>query len=167
MAQKARCEMCEKDFPSADALAMHNSAKHPIQMQPKKSNKKMWLTIAIIALMVILGYFLLSGKLTAGNTVNNPDSINNPSGTGDIQKITLGFNGNYFPNTIKVKQSIPVEITLDNSVRGCFRTFVIRDLGVRKTSSNPSDVITFTPDKKGTFIYACGMHMGTGTIIVE
>ncbi len=161
MAQRARCEICDRDFPSIDALAMHNSAKHKVEEIPKKSNKKMWVTIAIIAIIVILGYFLLSGKSTSGNTINEP------AGNGEIQKITLGFKGNYYPNTIKVKQGVPVEITLDNSVRGCFRTLVIKDLGVKKTSSAPSDIIAFTPDKKGTFIYACGMHMGTGTIIVE
>ena len=167
MAERTRCEICDRDFPSADALAMHNGAKHPIQEQPKKSNKKIWVTIAIIAIIIMLGYFLLSGKSTAGNTINNPNPINNLSTNDEVQKISIGFNGNYFPNIIKVKEGIPVEITLDNSVRGCFRTFVIRDLGVKKTSSNPSDVVSFTPDKKGTFIFACGMHMATGTIIVE
>ena len=166
MAERARCELCGRDFPSNDALAMHSSAKHPMQEKPKTSNKKLFITVAVIAIIIILGYFLISGKSTAGNTINNPPGNDNPADN-EIQKITLGFNGNYFPNTIKVKQGIPVEITLDNSVRGCFRTFVIRDLGVKKTSSSPSDVISFTPNKKGTFIYACGMHMGTGTIVVE
>ncbi len=160
MAQRARCEICDRDFPSADALVMHNSAKHSIQEKPKTINKKMWITIVIIAFIIILGYFFISEKSTAGNAINDPSNNN-------IQKITLGFNGNYFPNTIKVKQDVPVEITLDNSVRGCFRSFNIKALGVSEYSSAPSQTITFTPNQKGSFEFACGMRMGYGTIIVE
>ena len=77
------------------------------------------------------------------------------------------MGSNYNPNTIKVKAGVPVEITLDSSVRGCYRSFSIPKLGVSKRSSNPSDTIKFTPNQKGTFRYQCSMGMGTGTIIVE
>jgi hypothetical protein len=60
-----------------------------------------------------------------------------------------------------------VEITLDNSVKGCLRSFNIKDLGVQKSSKNSDDKITFTPTKKGTFKFACVMGMGYGNIIVE
>lgn len=160
MAERARCVICDRDFPSADALAMHNGAKHPIQEQTKKSSKKIYFIIISILIVITAGYFLMSAKSTG-------DSINNPSGNNEIQKITIGFNGNYFPNTIKVKANQPVEITLDNSVRGCYRSFNIKSLGVSGYSSNPSQTITFIPTQKGSFEFACGMHMGTGTIIVE
>lgn len=164
MAERAKCEICNRDFPSQDALAMHNSAKHPINPEPKKTyNKKTIYAVVIISVLLISGFFLFNNKSINGNIINDNS---NPS-TNEIQKITLGFRGNYYPNTIKVKQNIPVEITLDNSVRGCFRSFNIRSLGVSKSSSSPSDTITFTPDKKGGFEFACGMRMGTGTIIVE
>lgn len=91
-----------------------------------------------------------------------------PVGSGEVQEITLSMkNYNYYPNTITVKAGQPVSITLDNSVGGCYRSFVIRDLGVSKYTKSPSDTIDFTPTKKGTFRFACSMGMGTGTIIVE
>ena len=156
---KIECKECNREFVKSGDLAMHNYAKHNIPKnnsteEPKKSNKNLFWMIGII-ITIILIYFLVSGKGLTGNATS-----------GDVQKITLGFNSNYYPNTITVEAGKPVEITLDNSVRGCFRSFTIRDLGINYRSSNPEDTIKFTPTKKGTFIFACSMHMGTGTINV-
>ena len=167
MAERARCEICNRDFPSQDALAMHNSAKHLNQenIKTNKSGNKVLIYFIIIFFVAIgITYFIASAGANAGNVVNEVGNVNNE----DIQKINLGFkNYNYYPNTITVKQGVPVEITLDSSVRGCYRSFNIKSLGVSKYSSGASDTIKFTPDKKGTFEFACGMRMGTGTIIVE
>lgn len=158
----ARCETCDKDFETEEALAMHNSAKHHTNTSTnvvgKKSSKK-WLSFIVLIILIagVFAYFeFRPGANTTGNVVSD-----------DIQKITLSFRGNYAPNTIEVKEGIPVEITLDSSVGGCYRSFAIPDLGVSKTSTSPSDKITFTPTKAGTFRFRCGMGMGTGTIIVN
>ena len=89
-------------------------------------------------------------------------------GNGEVQNVLLGVkNYNYYPQTITVKSGEPVSLTLDKSVTGCLRSFTIKDLGVNKYSRTPEEVIEFTPNKKGTFRFACSMGMGTGTIIVE
>ena len=161
MAEKTRCEECDRNFPSLDALAMHNTAKHNNSLDNAKeekskiSKKTIFLIIGILA-VIIVGYFFISGNSLTGDATSQ-----------DIQKITLCFKANYYPNTIKVKANQPVEITLDNSVSGCFRSFNIKELGVNYYSKNPTDTIKFTPDKKGQFKFACGMNMGTGIIIVE
>jgi plastocyanin domain-containing protein len=136
--------------------------------------KKTILIISIFAIFIIAfaGIFLLMVSPSKNNIPNNKtnliDELNNQVNLPSIQKITLSFKDyNYYPNTIKVLNGIPVEIALDESIKGCFRTLVIKDFGVRMTSSNINQKIVFTPDKKGTFIFACGMHMGTGTLIVE
>lgn len=171
MAERAKCEICNRDFPNQDALAMHNSAKHNSEDKNPKKKSKIFYIILIIAIL-ITGFVFLSyrNNFIAGNTIT-PIENTQPIKTNQnqqTQKLTLSFkNYNYYPNTITVKQGIPVEITLDNSIKGCYRSFNIRGLGVSKYSSSPSDTITFTPDKKGSFEFACGMHMGTGTIIVE
>lgn len=83
-------------------------------------------------------------------------------------EIVLGMkNFNYYPNTIKIKANIPVEISLDNTVQGCYRDFTIRALGIEKYLRTPQDTLTFTPTKSGTFTFACSMNMGTGKLIVE
>ena len=81
--------------------------------------------------------------------------------------VTFGSGFYTVNDTIKVKANQPVEITLDNTVRGCYRAFTIRALGVSEYSADPSNKVTFTPTQKGTFGFACTMGMGTGTIIVE
>jgi len=155
-----KCEACNREFGSQEALASHNAAKHNIplnntQKEGSKINKKTMFWIISIATVIIIAYFLISGNSLTGNATSD-----------NIQKITLSFKNNYSPNTITVEAGKPVEITLDSSVRGCFRSFNIRELGVSYKSSNPSDTIKFTPNKKGSFEFACGMRMGTGTINV-
>ena len=123
--------------------------------------------IVIIALIIVGGFVYTragSSNPSDGGNINGNVVIDDV----DAQKITLSTkNYNYYPNTINVKEGKPVEITLDKSVTGCLRSFVIKDLGVNDVSSNPNDKITFTPTKKGTFTFACSMGMGYGKIVVE
>lgn len=254
-----KCEICNKEFNSQEALAMHNSAKHSKEEKPKKSRKSLFFVIGgvLLVLAVIIGYFLMKGGSAAqpgqydqfaqyltdrgvimygtewcahcknqkelfGSSfqyINFIDCDKNPqacsaagvssyptwriNGTNylgeqsierliqlsgyqkpssssltgsesnvanapenSVQKVNLGFRNNYYPNTITVQSGRPVEITLDSSVGGCYRSFNIRALGVSYLSSGPSDTIKFTPDKKGSFRFACGMGMGYGTINV-
>jgi plastocyanin domain-containing protein len=127
--------------------------------------KNKWIMVVAIILIIGFGIFLISGsKIT--NSTGNVDSGSN-SDSGNIQKITIGIaNHNYSPQTIKVKVNEPVRIYLDDSVTGCYRAFTIRDLGVSKFIQS-GDYVEFTPNKKGTFQFACSMGMGTGTLIVE
>lgn len=113
-------------------------------------------------LIIIVGIIFIGGYFFLFNNSNTSES--KISG----QEITLSMkNYNYYPNTIEVEAGKQVSITLDSSVRGCYRAFTINDLGVRKTSNSPEDKIVFTPTKKGTFRFACSMGMGYGTIIVK
>jgi len=118
--------------------------------------------VLTIILIIGAGYFLL------GKESLNQNEIPNDFGGGDFQKVVLGVkNLNYYPNTITVQYGKPVRIYLDSSVSGCLRSFTIRDFGVTKYLKTPSDYVEFTPNKKGTFRFACSMGMGTGTLIVE
>lgn len=131
--------------------------------------------ITILVLMgimiLVIGSFVFvsSGKTNGdGNTITGNVVANGNVVNGEMQKITLSTkNYNYYPSEIKVKANQPVELTLDENVYGCLRSFTIRDLGVSKRSKSPEDKIVFTPTKKGTFTFACSMGMGYGKIIVE
>ena len=125
---------------------------------PIKIPKKTILVVIVISVLLIAGvFFFFSGKSVSGNVVNAVE----------VQKITLGMNGNYYPNSLTVKAGVPVEITLDSSIRGCYRNFNIPGLRVSQSSSSPTDTIKFTPKEKGTFNFRCSMGMGTGTIVVD
>ena len=123
-----------------------------------------FLIIAAIIIIAIGGFIFISSGKTNSNSITG-NAINNNN---EIQKITLSIkNYNYYPNTIKVKANQPVEITLDNTVTGCLRSFTIPDFGISKNSKSPDDKIVFTPAKTGSFRFACSMGMGYGTLIVE
>ena len=119
--------------------------------------------LMFVLLLIIAGGIFLFTKEDVKQDITVNAIANN-----DIQKITLGIkNYNYYPNTIKVKAGIPVRISLDESVVGCYRSFTIKDFGIAKNLRTPEDYVEFTPTKKGTYAFACSMNMGRGTIIVE
>src|SRR3989344_3610484 len=115
--------------------------------------------ILIVAIILVGSFiFMRPSSLITGNDI--------VSGNGEMQKVILSEkNLNYYPNTFTVEAGKPVELTLDNSVKGCLRSFIIRDLGVSKYAKALADKIIFTPTKKGSFTFTCSMGMGYGTII--
>ena len=128
-------------------------------------NSILLLTIAIM-ILVIGSFVFANAKDTSitGNVVLENQKVIK----GNLQKIILGMKDfNYYPNTIKVKANRPVEITIDETVKGCLRSFAIRDLGVNKYARTAADKIIFTPTRTGTFSFSCSMGMGYGKLIVE
>ena len=127
--------------------------------------KNTTLLVAVVIIAALIGGFMFigTGKVApvTGQVISNPSN-------GEVQEVTLGMkNLNYYPRTIEVKAGVPVELTLDSSVQGCFRSFAVPDLGVFGVARTPSDTIKFTPNKKGTFAFRCSMGMGDGTLIVK
>jgi len=118
--------------------------------------------IGIIFIVAVAGFFALSSNDNgSGNVTDTPPQ-------GEANEVVIGMkNYNYYPNAINVKYGETVRISLDNSVGGCFRDFVIKDFGIREYLATPSDYVEFVADKKGTFTFACSMGMGVGKIVVE
>ncbi len=120
--------------------------------------------IAIFAVIVVAGFFLVSGKDTpalSGNAVALPSD-------GTTQEVVLSYKDyNYYPESVEVEAGKPVSIRLDDSVFGCFRDFTIRSLGINKYLATANDALTFTPDTPGTYVFACSMGMGQGKLIVK
>ncbi len=115
--------------------------------------------VALIGILVIGGALFL---FTDSNA-SRPQPV---TGRGTAQKITLSEkNSNYFPQVLNVKAGQPIELTLDASVTGCYRSFAIRELGVAQYARTPKDTITFTVPKSGAYRFSCSMGMGTGTLI--
>ena len=170
MAEKTRCEECNRNFPNVNALVMHNAAKHPVNENGGKksmNNKTKLFFIILIGALLLMGFFAFEKTPITANSIQEPSDISSNSDS-EAQKITLGMkNYNYYPNTITVREGENVEIILDSSIRGCYRSFSIPKLGVSKYSSSPAETIKFASNQKGTFKFQCSMGMGTGTIIVE
>ena len=154
---KMRCEACNREFNTAEALKMHNSSKH---YSENKSPAKIILFSSIAAILIAsILFFALKPH-------NTNESITEKKSS-DIQQVDVGFTDNYNPNTIEVKSGQPVEITLDGSVTGCYRAFSIPQLNIYKISDSPTDTVRFTPTKPGIYRFQCGMDMASGTLIVE
>jgi plastocyanin domain-containing protein len=115
------------------------------------------LVVAVIAVAAFIIVFAQSPTIN-GNVVS----------TGEAQKVVIGARGGqFYPQTLTVKAGQPVELSLDSSVQGCLRDFTIRDFGIRKYLATPEDVLTFTPQEKGEYSFACSMGMAFGKLIVE
>ena len=126
--------------------------------------KNTTILFVIVGMILIVGGFVfVKGKSTVTGNVIAGESLG-----GDVQKVVLSMKDyNYYPQEVKVKANQPVELTMDDSVRGCLRSFAIRDLGVSGYSKSPNEKITFTPTQKGSFRFSCAMGMGFGTLVVE
>ena len=121
------------------------------------------LFITGIMILVVGGFVFINGQNASSNVSNTGQVIQ-----GEVQKVLISEKGlNYYPSEIRVKANSPVEITLDDRVKGCLRSFTIRDLGISKYAKTSEDKIVFTPMEKGTFTFACSMGMGYGKLVVE
>jgi heme/copper-type cytochrome/quinol oxidase subunit 2 len=69
------------------------------------------------------------------------------------------------PSTLKKGVPVRMEVDLD-SVTGCMVAVRIPGFGVAKNVEPGDNIITFTPDKAGTFQIACSMGMGRNTFTV-
>ena len=128
--------------------------------------------LVIIGIVIVaVGAFIFMNSDNSSGNVNGSVTAENKDPAviqGETQKVMIGIkNYNYYPNTIEVEAGKPVEITLDKSVTGCYRSFNIKSLGISKNAKTPEDKIIFTPTKPGTYTFACAMGMGYGKLIVK
>ncbi len=90
------------------------------------------------------------------------------TGTG-VQEIKVTVKGGYSPDVIVVKQGMPVKLDFyrDESA-SCTEQVVFGDFGIaRDLPAFQTTSIEFTPDKAGEFVFACGMNMVRGKLVVE
>ncbi len=136
--------------------------------------------ILIVALVVIVsarniadgttyGSYSFSGINTVSNTNNNQNAnLEVPTVQNGVQKVALSLvNGRYQLSPPNLKKDVPVRMEVDlSSVTGCMTSVTIPGFNVRKYVSPGDNIITFTPDKTGTFQIACSMGMGRNTFNV-
>ncbi len=82
--------------------------------------------------------------------------------------VDIMVDGGYTPEVISIPQG---KITKLNFFRkdpsGCLEEVVLPDFKVKKyLPVNKTTAIEITPQKKGEFVYSCGMNMFHGKIIV-
>jgi len=129
--------------------------------------------MSLLGLAVIAAVFVFAAHgMITGNVLSSAQNDTTPPGavpqTGSVQVVQMTMqSGNYTLNPSQVRVNVPVRLVADmNTIRGCYTTVVIKDIGVRKTLSLSDNTIEFTPTKTGTFHMTCGMNMAGGQIVV-
>jgi|SRR3989338_553882 len=106
MADKVRCEICDRNFKDVDGLAQHNAAKHSLQghsniqkpenvLAGKGKKIRNWIIFLVVAGLIIWGISSLIGGIS-GNSVVNEDELNFEAPKGAIHwhpHLTIKING--------------------------------------------------------------------------
>jgi len=85
--------------------------------------------------------------------------------TAKIKITTLGYE----PTALKLRKGIPAHVTfLRTRDATCVKEIVLPDFNIRRPLPlNQPVVITFTPTKKGSFTFVCGVNMMRRELIVQ
>ncbi len=85
-----------------------------------------------------------------------------------IAKIEIIAKG-YKPANVKLRRGVPARLTFVRTTDAtCVREIVLSYFNVRRELPlNEPVVVSFTPRKRGSFTFACGMNMMRGELIVR
>ena len=88
---------------------------------------------------------------------------------GNVQEIRITVKGGYSPDVIRVKEGVPLRLVFDRQeASDCSDRVVFPDFQASKSlAAFGTTTLEFTPDKSGSFGFACGINMLHGTLIVE
>ncbi|MFD8308369.1 heavy metal translocating P-type ATPase [Streptomyces sp. NPDC059690] len=86
-----------------------------------------------------------------------------------VQRVEVTVRGGYSPDVIKVRQGVPVELVFDRQEAGeCTSRVVFPDLKVGAgLPAHTRTTVRLSPDRPGSYGFACGMNMIHGTLVVE
>ena len=113
----------------------------------------------LAAILWVNWYFFVAGRTTVVAQV----------GARGMQESTVNVLGGYDPAVIKVKVGQPVRLIFNRQeTSSCSEEVVFPEFGIRRfLPAYQKTSIEFTPDKKGSFEFTCGMSMLRGKLIVE
>ncbi|AWN30554.1 heavy metal translocating P-type ATPase [Streptomyces sp. NEAU-S7GS2] len=118
------------------------------------------MTVVIAAAVVIagLGWFFFGPRRARAARME-----------GGLQRIEVTVRGGYRPDVIRVRQGVPVEFVFDRQESGeCTSRVVFPELQVSAAlPAYTRTTVRVSPDRTGTFGFACGMNMVHGTLLVE
>ena len=134
--------------------------------------------ITLVLVIAIIGFSLFNIMINSDGSLNTETTLGKteqastsatPQEIDGVQVVDLSWGKfNYNPNVITVAAGKPVRVVADlERLQGCFRSFVIRDLGISTYFSASKNFVEFTPTEKGSYRFSCSMGMGKGTLIVQ
>jgi plastocyanin domain-containing protein len=83
-------------------------------------------------------------------------------------KIEITTKG-YQPTSLKLRRGVRARVTfLRTTDATCVKEIVLPDFNIRRALPlNEPVVVSFTPSKRGSFTFVCGMNMMRGQLIVQ
>jgi Cu+-exporting ATPase len=86
-----------------------------------------------------------------------------------VQEVDVTVKGGYSPSVIKVREGVPLRLTFDRQESGeCTSEVVFPDFRIRRTlPAYARTTVDLLPERSGEFLFACGMNMVHGTLLVE
>ena len=114
--------------------------------------------LAAVGLIASLGWFFFGPRRTGAARLE-----------GGVQRVQVTVRGGYSPNLIKVRQGTPVELVFDRQESWeCTSRVVFPELKVGAgLPAHTRTTVRLSPDRPGSFGFACGMNMIHGTLLVE
>jgi len=109
----------------------------------------------------------LNNQSAAVNT-SALDSVTKAAVIGKTQTVSTDLSGGVY-HPIIVQKGIPVKWTVNansSDITNCNQEMFSRDFGFDVKFKPGSNIVEFTPDQTGTFIYTCWMGMVPGTVTV-
>jgi hypothetical protein len=86
---------------------------------------------------------------------------------GGVQKISVDLSsGSYNPNVLNLQAGVPAEITFGQS-SGCTGQVQSQQLGFAEDLTSGPKTVKLGALQPGTYTFACGMNMVSGTIVVK
>ena len=113
---------------------------------------------------------LASAPLLTSVSFAKPGPAGKPSAAPHVQTANVTVNDSGFsPSTVSLKAGVPARVTFTRTSKGtCATSVVIPEYKVKKDLPLGKPVaITFTPNKAGTYSFACGMNMVKGSVVVR
>ena len=116
------------------------------------------LVASLLAIIAIIWYFFGEREKVAAGLSDS-----------GVQQIKVTVKGGYSPDVIVVKQGVPVRLDFYRDENAsCTDKVIFGDFGIaRDLPAFETTAIEFTPDKAGEFVFACGMNMVRGKLVVE
>lgn len=120
------------------------------------------------AIAVLIGGVLLIA-LTLWFFFGEREKASAKADTSGVQQIEIVVKGGYSPDTVAVRQGVPVRLNFRREeTSSCSEQVVFGDLGiVRDLPAFQTTSVEFTPDKAGEFSFTCGMNMLRGKLVVQ
>jgi plastocyanin domain-containing protein len=112
----------------------------------------------VVAIIFVLWYFFGEREMVAASL-----------GAEGVQEIQITVKGGYSPDTIVVKERVPVRLNFyRDETASCSEQVIFDDFGISKyLPPFKTTAIEFTPERAGEFTFMCGMSMMRGKLIVE